>query len=135
MSTLLNKPIIQLAEKTSSQHQNIVQLQITSMKDPVTENFLIHDKFIPVPDYIIPLMRSRDDSNSRIVKRKTLLDISREIPTYPDPYHRPLPKQTEIPLQEIPRKLMDFDVDINTDFKRKFPLSRRCYMRNVSKTQ
>ena len=56
-----------------------------------------------------------------MVKRKTTHDISREIPTYPDPIYRPPPKPTGIPLQEIPRKLTDFDTDINADFKENSP--------------
>ena len=66
-------------------------------------------------------MRSRDDSSSRMVKRQTIQHISREIPTYQDPIYRPPPKLTEIPLQEIPRKLADSDTEINTDFKEKSP--------------
>ena len=71
--------------------------------------------------YIIPQTRSRDDSNSRMVKRKTVQDIRREILTYPDPIYRPPPKPTEIPLKEIHRKLMDLDTYINTDFKENSP--------------
>ena len=56
-----------------------------------------------------------------MVKRKTIHDISREIPTYPDPIYRPPPKPKEIPMQEVPRKLTDGDRDINTDFKENSP--------------
>ena len=48
-------------------------------------------------------------------------DISREILTYPDPIYRPPPKSTEIPLQEIPRKLTDLDMNINTNFEENSP--------------
>ena len=65
---------------------------------------------------MIPKTRSGDDSNSRTVKRKTIQHISREIPAYTDPIYRPPPKPSEIPLQEIPRKLMDLDTGINMDF-------------------
>ena len=57
----------------------------------------------------------------KIVKRKTIQDISREIPAYADPIYRPPPKPTEISLQEIPRKLMDLDTDINMDFEENSP--------------
>ena len=121
MSTLLNRPIIQLKEKPISQQpQNLAQPKITS-KVPISESSQIHDKIIPVPDYIIPLTTSGDDWKSRMVKRKTIQNISREIPTYPDPIYRLPPKPTEIPLQEIPRKLMDLDMDINMDFKENSP--------------
>ena len=56
-----------------------------------------------------------------MVKRKTMQDISREIPTYPDSIYRPPPKLTEIPLQEIPRNLTDLEMDINTDFEENAP--------------
>ena len=54
-------------------------------------------------------------------KWKTIQDISREIPTYPDPIYRPPPKPTEVPLQEFPRILMDLDTAINTDFEENSP--------------
>ena len=69
----------------------------------VPENPQIHDKIIPVTDYVIPQTRSGGPLNSRMVNRKTIQDISREIPMYPDPMYRPPPKPTEIPLTKIPR--------------------------------
>ena len=48
-------------------------------------------------------------------------DNSREIPAYPDPIYRPSPKLTEILLQEIPTKLIDFNTDINMAFKETSP--------------
>ena len=121
MSTLLNRPIIQsIGKPISQQLQNLVQPKITS-NVPVPDSSEIHDKIFPVPDYIIPQTRSGDDSSSRMVKRKTIQDISREIPMYPDPIDRPLPKPTEIPLQEILRNLMHLYMDINRDFKENSP--------------
>ena len=89
----------------------------TASKVSVPESSKLHNKFIPVPNYIIPQTRSGVHSNSRTIKRKTIQDISREIPAYTYPIYRPPPKPAEIPLQEIPGKLMDLDTDINTDFK------------------
>ena len=40
---------------------------------------------------------------------------------YPDPLYRPSPKPNDIPLQEIPRKLMHLDTDINTGFEENSP--------------
>ena len=45
---------------------------IDQTKVPITEIFTIHDKIIPIPDYIIPYTTSRDDSNSRMLNRKTI---------------------------------------------------------------
>ena len=81
----------------------------------------MHDKITPIPDDSIPQTRSRDDSSSRMVKRKTIQDISREISMYPDPIYRPPPKPTEIPIQEVPRKLLDFDPEVNMDFEENSP--------------
>ena len=64
---------------------------------------------------------SGDNSPSRIVQRKTIHDISREIPTYQDPIYRPPPKPIEIPLQEIPRKITDSDMEIKMDFEENSP--------------
>ena len=105
---MTEKPILQ-------QPQNIVQPR-TTLKVPVPESSRPHDKFMPVPNCIIPQTRSRDDSNSRTIKRKTIQDIRREIPAYTDPIYRPPPKPAEIPLQE-----MDLDTDVNMDFEENFP--------------
>ena len=97
MPLLLHKPIVQLKEKPISQKpQNLVQPKIAS-KVPVPENSQIHDKFIPVPDFVTPQTRSGDNPSSSMVKRKIKQDISREILTYPDTIYRPPPKPTEIP--------------------------------------
>ena len=47
--------------------------------------------------------------------------ISRETAAYTYLTFRPSPKAPEIPLQEIPRKLMDLDTDINMAFKENSP--------------
>ena len=115
----LHQPIIQLTEKNNLTKISKYNATKTTLKVPVPDSSQIHDKFIPVPDYIIPITRSRDDSNSRMVKRKTIQDISWDIPTYSDPIYRPPPEPIEMPLQEIPRKLMDLDMDFkeNSHFK------------------
>ena len=114
---LLHKHHIQEKEKRILQQpQNLAQPKIT-LKVPVPDSSQIHETFTPVPDYVIPKTGSGDDSNFRTIKRKTIQDISREIPTYSDPIYRPPPKPAEIPLQEIPRKLTDLDRDIHSDFK------------------
>ena len=100
--------------------QNIIHPKTTS-NVPVPESSQHHDKFIPVLNYIIPQIRSGDNSNSRTIKSKTIQDISREIPAYVNPIYRSPPKPTKISLQEIPRKLTDVDTDINTDFKENIP--------------
>ena len=61
----------------------------------------MHDKIIPIPDYPIPQTRSGDDSSSRMVKRKVMQDITREIPKYPDPIYRPLLNQQKYPYKKF----------------------------------
>ena len=105
------------------------------MKVPIPESSGIHTKIIPIPDSTIPQTRSSDDSCSRLVKIKTIQDISREIPRYPDPIYRPPPKPTEIPLQEVPKNFSDFDPEINMDIKKNSTYSRGWDLRNISKTR
>ena len=55
------------------------------------------------------------------IRRKIIEDTRREIPAYADPIYRPPPKPTEMPLQEIPRRLKDLDTEINMDFEDNSP--------------
>ena len=92
-----------------------------TLKVPISESSSIHDKVIPIPDYTIPQTRYGDDSSSRMVKRKPIQDISREILRYQDPIYRLPPNSTEIPMPEVPRNLSDLDPENNTDFKENSP--------------
>ena len=75
-----------------------------------------HSKFIPVLQ-----TRSGDVSKSRSINRVSIWAIRGEIPAHADPICRLPSKLVEIPLQEILRKLMDLDSDINTDFDENSP--------------
>ena len=90
-------------------------------KVPVSESSKIYDKILTVPDYTIPNTRSRLDSSSRMVNRKTIQDVSREIPIYPDPTYRLPPNPLKMPIPKIPRSLSDIDPEINMDFKDNSP--------------
>ena len=114
MSPSMTKPIVNLSEKP------IEQPRVT-LKVPVQESSCIQDKIIPIPDYTIPQTRFSDDSGSRMVKRKTIQDVSREIPRYQDHIYRLPPKPTGIPIQEVPRNVSDSDPEINTDFEENWP--------------
>ena len=70
-----------------------------------------------------------------MIKRKTIQDISREIPMYQDPIYRTHPTPTEIPLQVVTRKLMDLETDINTDFRENSLYQEGVISENVSKTK
>ena len=91
MSSPLDEPIQSTGEPILQQPQNTAQPK-TALKVSVPENSRPHDKFIPVPQ-----TRSRDNSKSRSVNRNGIQSISREVPPYADPIHRPPPKPAEIP--------------------------------------
>ena len=56
MSTPLNRPIIQLKENPISQKPvSLLQPKKTS-KVPISETSQIHDKIIPIPDYMIQVL-------------------------------------------------------------------------------
>ena len=67
MRLFINKPIVKPVE----------QPKVTS-KVPIPESYKIHDKITPIPDYTMPQTKYSDDSGSRMVKRKTILDISKK---------------------------------------------------------
>ena len=85
----ISKSIVKLMEKQIEQTKVLVKVLIQ-------ENSRIHDKILPISDYAIPHTKSSDDSSSRMAKRKTIPDISTEIPMYPDPTYRPLPKPVKL---------------------------------------
>ena len=64
-----------------------------SVKVPIPESSRICDKITPIPDYAILHTGSGDDSSSKMVKRKNIQDISREIPMYQISSTNPLPNQ------------------------------------------
>ena len=137
------RPIIQIPERPLLQQpQYIIQPKTTpnnfnTRKLNISESSQIEYKVIPVPNYIIPQTRFGGDSISRTIKRKTMQDTRREIPAYADPIYRHPSKPTETPFQKIPRKLMDFDTGINTEFEENSPyqegvISEMCQRPNRS---
>ena len=70
----MNKSIVQVAEK---------QPRVL-----VPETPKIQDKVISIPNYVIPPMKFKNDSGPQMVERKTIQDVGREIPIYPDPVYR-----------------------------------------------
>ena len=60
----INKPIVQAMENPT---------KVLAPK--------VQDKVILMPNYVIPQMKHKGDSSSR----KTIQDVIREIPIYPDP--------------------------------------------------
>ena len=110
----INKPIVKLTEKPIKQSK-------VALKFPIPERSSIQDEITPIQDYAIPQTRSGDDPSCRMVQRKIIQDVNREIPRYPDPVYKCPPRPTEIPIQEIPSNLSDFDPEINMDFEENSP--------------
>ena len=84
------KPIVKLMEKPIEQPKVV-------LKVPIPKKSRIHDKIMYIPEYAIPQIRPGDDLSSRMVKRKTLLDVCRGIPIYQDPTYRTPPKHIKLP--------------------------------------
>ena len=74
---MLDRPIIQLKEKSIPQQSKTLAQPKISSKFPLPESSQIYGKIITVPNYVIPQTRSGNDSSSR------------EIPMYLDPIYRP----------------------------------------------
>ena len=70
-----NNPTVQAKEK---------QPKVLVLKIPK-----IQDKVVPIPNYAIPPIKSNDESGSRMVERKAIQDVIKEIPIFPDPVYRP----------------------------------------------
>ena len=68
----------------------------------------------PVPNYAIP---SKGDTSSRVIYRKIIQDVSKEIPIYPDPVYRPPPKIVQTPILKIHRSLLHIDPELYTNFE------------------
>ena len=86
----INKQIVTLSEKT-------IEQQMVGAKVPISESSRMHDKITPIPDYVIPQTRPRDDSGSR----KNIQDNSREILRYPDPIYRSLLNHQKYPYKKF----------------------------------
>ena len=82
--TPTNKPIVHIMESPP---------KVFASKSPK-----VQDVVIPIPNYTIPEIKSRGDASTR----KTLQDMSREIPIYPNPVYQLPPKPVKTLIPEIP---------------------------------
>ena len=68
-----------------------------------------------------------------MIDRRTVQDVGREIPIYPDPVYRPPPKPVKSSITQIPGSLLDIDPELNTDFEDNSPFHEgRCDLGNIS---
>ena len=51
------------------------------------------DKVITLTNFTIPPVQSKGDSSTKVIDRKMIQDIAREIPIYPDQVYIPLLNQ------------------------------------------
>ena len=65
----------------------------------------------------MPPMQSNGNLSTNVIDRKTIQDIAREIPIYPDPVYTPPPKPEKLPIPEIPRNLLDINPELTIDFE------------------
>ena len=93
----LSKPI-QLTSKLTLQHPEGAALPKTF------SDSRLYTTYIPLPQ-----------TGSGIQAKPKM--ISREIPNYPDPMHRPPPKPVEKLLQDMSRNMTGLDTDINIDIE------------------
>ena len=106
----INKPVAKLIEKTIEQPKVI-------LKVPAPGSSRTHDKNVPIPDYAIPHTTFGDDSRSRMVKRKSIQDVSREIPYIQIQLTEHPPKLVKLPIPKVPGSLSDFHPEINKAFE------------------
>ena len=70
-----------------------------------------------MPNITILPMQLKGDSGTNMFDRKTIHDIAKEIPIYPYPFNRPLPKPEKLPIPKLPINLSDIDPELNMDFE------------------
>ena len=52
-----------------------------------------------------------------MIDGRTIKNVGREIPIYPDPVYRPPPKPVKTSISDVPGCLSHIDQDVNTDFE------------------
>ena len=105
IKTQISEPIVQTIERP---------LKIPDI--PKTQ-----DKVMTISNFAIPPMQSKGNSGTKMIDRKTIQDVAREIPIYPDPVYRPPPKPVKTSLPKIPGSLSDIDPELNMDFENNSP--------------
>ena len=94
----------------------------------------IQDIAIPIPNFAIQQLKWKGHMSTKIIDRKTIQHVGREIPIYPDSVYRPPPKPVKTSISNIPGSLSDIDPELAIDF-RQFSFSRRCDLRNIPKSK
>ena len=74
-------------------------------KPPLPNTSNIQDIAIPIQNFATPQVKPRGDTSTKIIDRKTIQDVGREIPIYPDPVYQPPPKPVKTSILNIPGSL------------------------------
>ena len=74
-----------------------------------------------MPNYTILQVKPKGDMSTKMIDRKTMLDVGKEIPIYPDPVYRPTPKPVKTSISDVPGSLSDIHLELNTDFEDNSP--------------
>ena len=77
----------------------------------------VQDIAIPISNYPIPQVKLKSDTSTKMINRKTIQDVGREILIYPDPVYKAPPKPVKIPIPDIPGSLLDIDPELTTAFE------------------
>ena len=59
----------------------------------------------------------KGNSGAKMIDRKMIQNVAREIPIYPYLIYRPSPKPVKTSVPEIPGSLSDIDLELNLDFE------------------
>ena len=70
-----------------------------------------------IPNIAISLLQLKGDLGPKMIYSKTIQDVAREIPIYPDPVYWPPPIPVKTSVPEIPGSLLDIDPELNMDFE------------------
>ena len=76
--------------KTSTSKPLMQVIENPPLKVLLPNTSKIQDIAIPTPNYAIP---TKGDTSTKMIDRRTIQDVSNEIPIYPDPVYRPLLNQ------------------------------------------
>ena len=76
-----------------------------------------HDRVTTIPNFANLLLQLKGESGTKMIDKEIIQDVAKEIPTYPDPVYRPPPKPVKTSVPEIPGRLLDIYLELNTDFE------------------
>ena len=79
------------------------------------------DKVMTIPNFTILPIQKKGHTSTKMVDRKKIQDVAREITIYTDPVYRPLLKTVKTSVPKIPGNLSDIDPELNMDFEDNFP--------------